>query len=1603
MAKEELGGTIEVDSKRTLSTAGKRKHAIKRLHMDLQEVILNPLPTVSAGPVDDSNMFLWHGNIAGVEGTPYEGVVFHVTMTFPQTYPYDAPRVELCTSIVHPNIFGKWICLDMLENEWWVDHAGQKKSDKGVGWSSGYSVQSILVQLQALLMDAASTNKLAVDLAINSSHNFRCSCGHHPGKCWPPFRKEGDVSTEVVALHRRTMNVLTADMNTTMCAAGSASSSTAAADIAAHNDKEAVKAARTDIGAPTTVACDAPTPGSTAATFYMIAMRPVVASKNKGMPDAEVMRTVEKMWEVLSEEAKEPYKECERRDHQRYLDEAENLNYTVSAVACGTCGSSNFHYNPRMKCSLCTVVHHRNCLNIGANRAAGDGLQRVCSTCRGCFKGNGSSAATQEGVEWSARLIDGAAAGGRAQGAQTVACAPTVRKADFDKYGRWIGGKQQAAAKASLSAKGTRKTKLTTKLKNSNRKNAAKNEQEDLWKAGRKLAKANAGAAAGVATAGAATGTTASAPKLEVGMKLSNVKISSINTTGDATLTLTPMATTPAVTVLLPANEMQMVNWNKNKTEVLGLIRNPSLVVGAVLPTVYVTNVHTGTRNGACQLVMVSKSMRKSQSKMGRGHKGSNSNRNRNSDSGGAVVAPVTTADLEASMVSGTKVEGVVVKVLDFGAFVNVGWHPASRRVDGLIHCSQVREGVRLDAHDMANKPALNVGKSVSVWVKSVGVPDEPAKASDKPKLGLTLIEPPPKPIPRTLEELEALVGTEEGESIVGIIRRLDNDLGAFVDIGCKPVIKPAVKTSKTVEAAIVATVGAATGGAAVDDVSDDGSDDTSVASGIPDDFLCPITLELMQDPVISADGHSYERSAIEGWLATHDTSPKTNEQLDHTELVPNHNLRQALDNFVTTGIDTVPAFRTCDYCEDENSCADLIRVDPDCPQCRYCTECWAYYDAETTEAPTAPASVVGGATAAPRRRDRSAEGPLGLCHMNQLRKTLMGSGVPHFWSIRQALAEHQTVIMKVKRVDVGKRRLALELVSVWSSSAEATTAATEAATEAAAGTVATSTEQEQELERDYEWRMSSPFAKVSDDILRRIYTFVAGDVSSAATSSAYYDRKESILRENGAFASTCRLFAQVVGQGRVVANTVSELVCYHSKVPFAEDTLGVGINLEHYPVDKGSYHKNPVAKLAYAHASLDLVSYGAFHHQKVRQNVMKEPFNYWLPLYLNASHGARSITEAKESITIMCTPEWAHDEELVRKRREAKDDRRRRFCPKYGLRIKQGERNAELAMTAAAAGRGALEFKPEMVLDVLPKLMNTMVVSMMKGDMHASMVALEGYMAIYHLLLAFIERYPCLRETIDTKLDDFMAGERGRNKRAVPSLGDLLPLLAVTDKYTWPEVAHTVLTEVFDRNAKWVLEKHPELADVCKELRRGQVVSSQRLGHSFQSNAVSIKIILFHVAFLKLFRPTITVTGEDGTKKVMMRPIAETKVALDSSLGRPTPALQQAMQARCKIIMRVKKWHQFFEGVGLAAPDDAFLSHWLRQSIINSGRRRYHNQQGLVMHLEEADDMLHSARVARKAAKNARRQQETEHAGDNEDLASQFDLLATASRSSRW
>eukprot|EP00899_Mesostigma_viride_P029480 jgi/Mesvir1/9717/Mv12188-RA.1 len=64
----------------------------------------------------------------------------------------------------------------------------------------------------------------------------------------------------------------------------------------------------------------------------------------------------------------------------------------------------------------------------------------------------------------------------------------------------------------------------------------------------------------------------------------------------------------------------------------------------------------------------------------------------------------------------------------------------------------------------------------------------------------------------------------------------------------------------------------------------------------LPGYYFCNITYQVMEDPVVAADGSLYERKAIKGWFDISNMSPVTGEVLKHKQLKPNKALREAIN-----------------------------------------------------------------------------------------------------------------------------------------------------------------------------------------------------------------------------------------------------------------------------------------------------------------------------------------------------------------------------------------------------------------------------------------------------------------------------------------------------------------------------------------------------------------------------------------------------------------------------------------------------------------------------------------------------------------------------------
>ncbi|KAF0904786.1 hypothetical protein E2562_037146 [Oryza meyeriana var. granulata] len=93
------------------------------------------------------------------------------------------------------------------------------------------------------------------------------------------------------------------------------------------------------------------------------------------------------------------------------------------------------------------------------------------------------------------------------------------------------------------------------------------------------------------------------------------------------------------------------------------------------------------------------------------------------------------------------------------------------------------------------------------------------------------------------------------------------------------------------------------------------GGDGVEEEVSVPANFRCPISLELMRDPVTAPTGITYDRESLEGWLARgHGTCPVTGLPVRLADLVPNHATRRMIQDWCVAnrarGVERVPTPR---------------------------------------------------------------------------------------------------------------------------------------------------------------------------------------------------------------------------------------------------------------------------------------------------------------------------------------------------------------------------------------------------------------------------------------------------------------------------------------------------------------------------------------------------------------------------------------------------------------------------------------------------------------------------------------------------------------------
>jgi ubiquitin-conjugating enzyme E2 D/E len=122
----------------------------RRIAKELSDLRKDPPANCSAGPKDDTDMYVWSGVIFGPSDSPYAGGTFNLTIQFPVDYPFKPPRLMFTTKVYHPNINKDgFICLDILKTN----------------WSPALTISKVLLSVLSMFTDPNPDDPLVPDIA----------------------------------------------------------------------------------------------------------------------------------------------------------------------------------------------------------------------------------------------------------------------------------------------------------------------------------------------------------------------------------------------------------------------------------------------------------------------------------------------------------------------------------------------------------------------------------------------------------------------------------------------------------------------------------------------------------------------------------------------------------------------------------------------------------------------------------------------------------------------------------------------------------------------------------------------------------------------------------------------------------------------------------------------------------------------------------------------------------------------------------------------------------------------------------------------------------------------------------------------------------------------------------------------------------------------------------------------------------------------------------------------------------------------------------------------------------------------------------------------
>jgi len=313
-----------------------------------------------------------------------------------------------------------------------------------------------------------------------------------------------------------------------------------------------------------------------------------------------------------------------------------------------------------------------------------------------------------------------------------------------------------------------------------------------------------------------------------------------------------------------------------------------------------------------------------------------------------------------------------------------------------------------------------------------------------------------------------------------------------------------------------------------------------------------------------------------------------------------------------------------------------------------------------------------------------------------------------------------------------------------------------------------------------------------------------------------------------------------------------ANICCWSTGKLYTESLLGVGLSRE----------KKNLATAA------ELLSMEAFDGG-LRQNTDKSSFEFFLPVWINQSHAAGRR-------------EWR--EALLNS------------CSRIGSKVYE------------------VTDQDDAILEVFPRLINQMVVEMMKPDAAKSeaIALFEALCNFWRTFRWLVDTRNSLRKKVGKALSSFVADESFRHKDRCPDIGALLVQYTVLqDDPACPKRQQFIDAYSDETSLRWVMwwqrsNTSPEAAAV------------------FEATRVSREILMFQMMVVDVVIGDVALTVRD----------------MEASNCK-LPARLEELQARWRERKQsVRDWSGYFQCIGAARPKAASSSDWIASCVRRAADR---------------------------------------------------------------